>query len=512
MFLEAFDKDGDGFLTKEEAIYGPLAEGFERYDSDNDGKLAETEMDSFRGGRLSGSRGSGPGRGFRGNGASFEQTTMNRFDGNDDGKLSKEELSNARLFAESFDKLDTDGDEFLSSEELGRFREVAFSSRGPGGRRDPFADSDADGNGTLSKDEVSASGVDFASADADQNGKLSREEFTNGQRVLFASRMFQRIDLDGDGKLREDELDEGRVPRMVVDNFEEVDEDKDGVLTEGEFAKAFRNMRARGERTTFNFSGADRDRDGKLSREEAGHPTLSANFKRYDTDEDGYLSKVEHAALMEGTAEERAMGAARAMIDRVDSNGDGQLTESEFSSIPFLRYDFLDVDRDGNGSLTVEEYGNFLFSLSNPEAAVKKSFAGMDKNADGQITKDEATDIWQLVAAYDTNKNGTITEVEYTLGEGKRKHSADVRRAGQRLLGVGIKNAETGLSIFRVTPGSPADDARIRAGDILLSIGRESVGSLDDVRKLVNEGPDQQTLKLIREGKEVEITVKFPAE
>ena len=48
LFLEAYDTDGDGVLTKKEARH-PALRPFEQRDADNSGTLSEQELDAVRG-------------------------------------------------------------------------------------------------------------------------------------------------------------------------------------------------------------------------------------------------------------------------------------------------------------------------------------------------------------------------------------------------------------------------------------------------------------------------------
>lgn len=49
MFLDAYDENRDGVLTKDEATHQALVRGFEKFDTDNSGTLSQAEMDEMRG-------------------------------------------------------------------------------------------------------------------------------------------------------------------------------------------------------------------------------------------------------------------------------------------------------------------------------------------------------------------------------------------------------------------------------------------------------------------------------
>ncbi len=72
-----------------------------------------------------------------------------------------------------------------------------------------------------------------------------------------------------------------------------------------------------------------------------------------------------------------------------------------------------------------------------------------------------------------------------------------------------------GVMIHSVSPGSPAEEAGLAAGDILLEIDGQAMRQWDDVQEAVNSNPEQEkTLLLDRNGEtlQVELTPEFNAE
>ena len=220
VFLEAFDKDRNGLLNKEEATHPMLANDFEKLDSNQDGKLSGTEMDVVRGGMLFGSK--------RGRG--LFQSLINRFDPNGDGKISKEESANTPILGKNFEQLDADNNGLLNSEEISRLGEILRRSR------ISFASSDKDGNGKLSKAELpdQLAEIEFEKADTDGDGELSEKELQTARRSLFATRFFKNRDKNENGRLEKEELGV-----RMQSSFENIDADSDGSLTITEFEKSF---------------------------------------------------------------------------------------------------------------------------------------------------------------------------------------------------------------------------------------------------------------------------------
>ncbi|MGN6470487.1 MAG: PDZ domain-containing protein, partial [Rhizobiaceae bacterium] len=75
---------------------------------------------------------------------------------------------------------------------------------------------------------------------------------------------------------------------------------------------------------------------------------------------------------------------------------------------------------------------------------------------------------------------------------------------------LGMKKA-TGALVDSVTKGGPADDAGMKPGDVITSVGSEPIdGSQDLVRTIANSKPgDTADIKLVRAGDEKSVSVKL---
>ncbi|MCU9838488.1 EF-hand domain-containing protein [Ruegeria sp. WL0004] len=101
-----------------------------------------------------------------------------------------------------------------------------------------------------------------------------------------------------------------------------------------------------------SFSELDVNGDGKITMEEMqGH--RAARFSGVDTDGNGMLSRSE----LEAEAQARASEHVSRMLERLDSNKDGQLSQDE---MPEPRKNmgrfFGRMDADGDGAISEEEF------------------------------------------------------------------------------------------------------------------------------------------------------------
>lgn len=218
------------------------------------------------------------------------------------------------------EKHDTDGDGAVTREELAAGHER-------------FARLDENADGRITEDEFRAAiagrllGHLGMRADEDRNGELTQAEW---------SAFLAELDEDGDGSLEMRQRrrglagDEGEAKRAFPGDtdgdgafelaeaqalFTRFDENRDGVLTEEE-------LPARPER---------HGRFGHGMHHRGGH---AEHLLRLDTDGDRSVSRAEwdaHVAKRQGDREEREERRSE-MFDRLDANGDGELSREELEA------------------------------------------------------------------------------------------------------------------------------------------------------------------------------------
>jgi Ca2+-binding EF-hand superfamily protein len=103
---------------------------------------------------------------------------------------------------------------------------------------------------------------------------------------------------------------------------------------------------------------------------------------------------------------------------QIDKNGDGVLTKEEVRGRLLTNFDILDMD--GNGSLSAAE-----FTMHKGKHGNRPTFAQMDKNSDGVLSKDEVGR--RLLAKFDkvdSDNNGTLSEAELQMAHKNRQGKA----------------------------------------------------------------------------------------
>lgn len=137
--LASLDKNNDGFVDRGEAAASPrLAAAFDTLDKNKDGKLSREELREARQGRR------GPGAHKPGG----HEGGFARLDTNKDGRVSREEAKADAKFAERFDSMDVNKDGFVDKAD--------FQARAQQHRDRWFAEADTDKDGKLSKAEFDA--------------------------------------------------------------------------------------------------------------------------------------------------------------------------------------------------------------------------------------------------------------------------------------------------------------------------------------------------------------------
>lgn len=104
----------------------------------------------------------------------------------------------------------------------------------------------------------------------------------------------------------------------------------------------------------FDFAAVDADKDGKVTQAEL-QAFRAARVATVDADKDGKLSEDEVKAMVLARMTARAEDMASAMIERMDSDGDGFLTAAELAAPPAPTRLFDRIDADGDGAITEDE-------------------------------------------------------------------------------------------------------------------------------------------------------------
>lgn len=132
---------------------------------------------------------------------------------------------------------------------------------------------------------------------ADQPGSSKKEQDARLDQV------FRGLDTDKSGTISRAEA-ELKAP-AIAENFDQFDTNHDGMLTKKEIKEAFAAADKRRREFSQRLDMADKDKNGKLSRDEARLlPNISANFDAIDSNHDEQLVIKEIADYV------RAMSAA----------------------------------------------------------------------------------------------------------------------------------------------------------------------------------------------------------
>ena len=242
---------------------------------------------------------------------------------------------------------------------------------------------DADGNGAVTKEEIEARRTAFRDAHkslrnaADADKAKAREALAASGPFMLpgAGRMFDRVDTDKSGTLSEAE-----VLASAEKIFAQRDRNKDAVLDIADagprkgHGKHHGDRAERGERM---IERLDANKDGKVSQDEVLQ-RASATFEQLDADKDGTVTKAELDASREAFREARkALRAVKA--DDGEARQAARQAMSDARIGPMAGRMFHRADTDKNGALTKAEM----------EASVAEMFKQRDKNGDGFLTVDE---------------------------------------------------------------------------------------------------------------------------
>lgn len=218
---------------------------------------------------------------------------------------------------------------------------------------------DANGDGQVDRDEFQGPDNAFARLDANGDGVITPDEVggrqaqgtrPRGRRMMDPEQrwqqMLERFDENNDGQISADEF---KGPERV---FTMLDQDGDGLITQAE-ATRFRGL-GRPDRDWGNRAAGlemmlrrcDEDGDGRVTRDE--WPGRDEMFDRLDADGDGFITAEDVAAIRQQPRPQR-MNPAQILLRVLDKNGDGQVSNSEWTDF------FASADTDGDELLSYEE-------------------------------------------------------------------------------------------------------------------------------------------------------------
>jgi len=94
------------------------------------------------------------------------------------------------------------------------------------------------------------------------------------------------------------------------------------------------------------------------------------------------------------------------------------------------------------------------------------------------------------------------------LGFGLPQRPAPVRPKGSGYLGAYVEETKDGVKVMDVRPASPADDAGLQTGDLILSINDRKVATRDELlQRLWQRKPGARVKFTVKRGAE-EVTVE----
>lgn len=119
------------------------------------------------------------------------------------------------------------------------------------------------------------------------------------------------------------------------------------------------------------FNGVDSDQSGTISKPEAAQkaPAMADAFEQIDTNHDGQLSKEEIKAFTAAMLKDREEFVRR--LEAADKDKNGKLSREESKTIPKLHNNFDAIDTNHDGQLVIKEISDFLRAQLEAQKAAK---------------------------------------------------------------------------------------------------------------------------------------------
>ncbi len=170
------------------------------------------------------------------------------------------------------------------------------------------------------------------------------------------NRIFQKLDVNRDDCLSPDEVQ----GHWMEKKFGRADADGNGAITRQElleFKSGWHHKKAQIKSARI-IEKLDADRDGRVSREEAGGHWMAHKFERVDVDSDGFLTYEEILAFKSGHKHRKGNKKAAGILARLDADQDGVISAEEAQN-HWLGHKFERVDGNSDGVITLEELREF---------------------------------------------------------------------------------------------------------------------------------------------------------
>ena len=220
---------------------------------------------------------------------------------------------------------------------------------------------DTNGDGRISQDEfLAAATARFKSIDTANQGKIDATAMLNSpaaaERMQHrAESLVRHLDKAGNGYVTRDE-----VVAAAQQRFARLDRKGDGKLTPDELtgrhgrhsqaATETARSQARAQFAQRHFDKLDANHDGVVTQDEFV-AAATARFQQVDTQGTGRVTASEIASSPK--AAERASRMAEHVVQRLDTNGDGVVSQDEFLAAAKKR--FSHMDRNGDGFIDADE-------------------------------------------------------------------------------------------------------------------------------------------------------------
>lgn len=240
--------------------------------------------------------------------------------------------------------------------------------------------------------------------DADRNGKVSLDEFRTN-----VSAAFKAFDADGDGAVTKDEI---KARRDAFKDMRKAVRD----AADADKAKAREALRAGGPYMLpgagKRFDRADTDKNGALSEAEvlAAAETV---FTHRDGNKDGVLDTAD---IRPGKGHHGKGGERRAerMMDRLDTDKDGKLSQAEMLASATRAFERLDTDKNGEVTKAEADAGREAFRDARKAFRAVKATEGEARDAARQALRDARMDRMglRMFERADADGNGTLTRAE----------------------------------------------------------------------------------------------------